>query len=126
MTRVAIPIFLDRVSPRLDCARRMIILEIEKNRLVDKRELDISHWLPDEKIIQLNRMGVRQLICGGIRLEDRDGLNRFGIQVTSALYGKVETVIKEYLSGNLHGPCCRARKARDARKMCSRKGLTKL
>ena len=78
MIKVAIPIFLDRISPRLDCARRMIILEIEKNRLVDKRELDISHWLPDEKIIQLRQLGIGQLICGGIRDQDRMGLNQFG------------------------------------------------
>jgi predicted Fe-Mo cluster-binding NifX family protein len=125
MIKVAIPIFLDRISPRLDCARRLLILEIEKNRLVDKRELDISHWPPDEKIIQLSRMGIRQLICGGLRLEDRDGLNRFGIQVASALYGEVESVIKEYLNGNLQVPCCRAQERRPGRKMCHRKGLPK-
>ena len=88
MIKVAIPIFLDRISPRLDCARRILILDIEKNRLVDKRELDISHWPPDEKIFQLKQMGIAQLICGGLRLEDRIGLNRFGIRVASPLSGK--------------------------------------
>jgi predicted Fe-Mo cluster-binding NifX family protein len=125
MMKVAIPVFLDRISPRLDCARKLLILEIENNRLVGKRELDISHWPPDEKIIQLSRMGIGQLICGGIRLEDREGLNRFGIQVASALYGEVETVIKDYLSGSLPGPCCQAREGRQGRKMCYRKGFTK-
>lgn len=125
MMKVAIPVFLDRISPRLDCARKLLVLEIEENRLMEKRELDISHWPADEKIIQLSRMGIRQLICGGLRLEDRDGLNRFGIQVASALYGEVETVIKEYLRGSLNVSCCRARKGRPGRKMCHRKGLTK-
>ena len=117
MMKVAIPIFLDRISPRLDCARKLLVLEIEKDRLVEKREMDISHWLPDEKIIYLKRLGIRQLICGGIRLEDRNGLNRFGIQVASPLYGEVDTIIKEYLSGKLNMPCCRVRK-RKGRRRC--------
>ena len=63
----------------------LLVLEIEKNQLVDKREFDISHWGPDEKIIYLRQLGIRQLICGGIRLEDINGLNRFGIQVAYSL-----------------------------------------
>ena len=118
MMKVAIPVFLDRISPRLDCARKLLVLEIEKNQLVDKRELDISHWPPDEKIFQLRQLGIEQLICGGIRLEDRNGLNRFGIQVAYPLYGEVDTIIKEYLGGKLNVPCCRARKRRGRRGRC--------
>ena len=118
MMKVAIPIFLDRISPRLDCARKLLVLEIEKDQLVEKRELDISGWPPDEKIIYLKRLGIRQLICGGIRLEDRNGLNRFGIQVASALYGEVDTIIKEYLENKLNVPCCRARKRKGRRRGC--------
>lgn len=114
--KVAIPIFLDRISPRLDCARKLLILEIEKDRLVDKRELDISQWAPDEKIVYLNRMGISQLICGGIRLEDLSGLHRFGIQVASPFYGEVDTIIKEYLSRRLNLPCPRVRPRKGRRK----------
>jgi predicted Fe-Mo cluster-binding NifX family protein len=83
-------------------------MEVENERMVDKRELDISQWAADKKIEYLNKMGISQLICGGIRLEDRSGLHRFGIQVTSPLYGEVDTIIKEYLSGRLTLPCPRA------------------
>ena len=125
MMKMAIPIFLDRVSPRLDCARRMLILHIEKNQLVDKRELDISRWPPDKKIFQLRQLGIEQLICGGLRLEDKIGLTRFGIRVASPLYGEVDSIIKEYLSGKLNMPCCRGGKGRQRGKTCRRKGLTK-
>jgi predicted Fe-Mo cluster-binding NifX family protein len=106
MTKVAIPIFLDRISPRLDCARRMLILHIEKNRLLDKREMDISHWEPDEKITQLRHMGIEQVICGGLRLEDRIHLNRFGIRVASPIFGEIDTVIDAFLKGALRWPGC--------------------
>jgi predicted Fe-Mo cluster-binding NifX family protein len=125
MMKVAIPIFLDRISPRLDCARKLLILEIEKDRLVDKRELDISHWGPDEKIFYLSKMGINQLICGGIRIEDRSGLHRFGIQLASPLYGEVNTIIQEYLNGKLKVSCCHGGKGRPRGKTCRRKGLNK-
>ena len=125
MIKLAIPIFLNRISPRLDCARRLLILHIEKNQLMDKRELDISRWAPDEKIFQLRQLGIEQLICGGLRLEDRIGLTRFGIRVASPLYGEVDTIIKEYLSGKLILPCCQGGKGRQREKTCRRKGLGK-
>lgn len=115
ITKVAIPVFLNRVSPRLDCARKILILDIEKDRLLEKRELDISQWPPDDKIILLKGMGIDQLICGGLRIQDRSGLSRLGIKVAAPLYGEVKTVIKEYLNGKLMMTCCRANKRKGRR-----------
>jgi predicted Fe-Mo cluster-binding NifX family protein len=112
MMKVAIPVFLDRISPRLDCARKLLVLEVEKDRILEKKELDISHWPPDKKIFYLREMGIKELICGGLRLQDRGGLRRFGIQVTSPLYGEVEAIIEAYINGNLSTSCCRAQKRR--------------
>ena len=116
--KLAIPIFLNRISPRLDCAKQLLILEVDNDRLFDKRVLDISQWAPDEKIEFLKKMGINQLICGGIRLEDRSGLHRLGIQVVSPLYGEVDTIIKKYLSGRLALSCPRARLRKGRRKRC--------
>ena len=118
MIKVAIPIFLDRISPRLDCARRMLILHIEKNQLVEKKELDISHWPPDEKIIHLKQMGVDQLICGGIRIGDKNGCRHFGIQVTSSFYGEVKPIIENIINGKFNMPFCRGKKRRRRRGTC--------
>jgi len=118
MIKVAIPVFLDRISPRLDCARKLLILEIEKTRLVDKSELDISHWPPDKKINHLRQMGIGQLICGGIRAEDKIGLNRFGIQVASPIFGELDTVIGDFLKGTLKIPFCPRRRRQRGKRRC--------
>ncbi len=118
MTKVAIPVFLDRVSPRLDCARRLLVLQIENNRLVEKRELDISPWPPNEKIIHLRQLGIDQLICGGIRDQDRMGLHHWGIDVAFSVFGEVDRIIGDYLQGNLKVPCCRGRKGRRRQRKC--------
>jgi len=118
MVNVAIPVFLDRISPRLDCARKLLVLKIDANQLVERSELDISHWPPDEKIIQLRQMGIDQLICGGIRNEDRIGLNHLGIEVASSIYGEVDWIIREYLQGNIKVTCCRCRKRRQRMRKC--------
>jgi predicted Fe-Mo cluster-binding NifX family protein len=106
MTKVAIPVFLDRISPRLDCAKRMLVLYIEENRLLDKREMDISNWPADSKVTHLKEMGVEQVICGGLRLEDRFLLNHAGILVAAPIYGEIETVIASFLKGRLKRSCC--------------------
>jgi hypothetical protein len=119
MNKVAIPVFLDRISPRLDCAKRMLVLYVEENRLLDKREMDISRWSPDEKTTRLKDLGIVQVICGGIRQEDRFNLNRCGIQVVSPIFGEISTVIEAFLKGALKGPGCPCPR-RQGRKM---KGL---
>ena len=101
MTKVAMPVFLDRISPRLDCAKRMLILYIEENRLLDKIEMDISDWSPDAKIMRLKEMGVDQIICGGLRMEDRFLLNHSGILVASPIFGEINTIIDNFLKGAL-------------------------
>ena len=108
MRRVAIPVFLDRVSPRLDCAGKLLILGIQGTQLAERSELDIRHWAPDEKIFNLRQLGIQEIICGGIRYEDRTGLQRLGIQVFAPVFGEVQTIIEQYLDGVL-GPstCCR-------------------
>lgn len=116
--KVAIPVFLDRVSPRLDCARRLLLLDIENDRLREKKEMDISHWPPDEKVLNLKRLGVEQVICGGLRLQDRRGLHRCGIQVASPFFGEVKFIIQNYLNGKLPLSGCRAQNRR-RRKRCT-------
>jgi len=106
MTKIAIPIFLDRISPRLDCAKRMLILHVEENRLLNKKEMDISQWPPDSKAVRLKDMGVEQVICGGLRHEDRLLLNHSGILLASPIFGEIESVINALLKGKLKRSCC--------------------
>jgi len=107
MRRVAIPVFLDRVSPRLDCAGKLLILGIQGTQLTERRELDIRHWTADEKIFNLRQLGIQEIICGGIRQEDRTGLQRLGIQVFAPVFGEVQTIIEHYLEGALAPSTCR-------------------
>ena len=118
MVKVAIPVFIDRVSPRLDCARRLLVLKIDRERLVEKAELDISQWQPEEKITRMNHLGINQIICGGIRQQDRAGLTRCGIQVASSIYGEVDSIIGDYLQGRLKGCCCQNRKRKGRERKC--------
>jgi predicted Fe-Mo cluster-binding NifX family protein len=115
MPKVAIPIFFNRVSPRLDCARQVLVLEIGKNGRMRRSELDISQWQPDEKIYYLHRLGVEEVICGGIRHEDRAGLNQLGIRISSPVFGEVGEVIQGYLAGTLGNPCRRMRRKQGRR-----------
>jgi hypothetical protein len=106
MRRVAIPVFLDRVSPRLDCAGKLLILGVQGTQLAERSELDIRRWAPDEKIFNLRQLGIQEIICGGIRYEDRTCLQRLGIQIFSPVFGEVQTIIKQYLKGVLEPfPC---------------------
>lgn len=86
--------------------------------MAERSELDIRHWTPEEKIFNLRQLGIQEIICGGIRYEDRTGLQRLGIQIFAPVFGEVQTIIEHYLNGVLEpSTCCRRnRKRRPGRK----------
>jgi predicted Fe-Mo cluster-binding NifX family protein len=121
MFKLGIPVFLNRIAPRLDCARKLLVLGIEGDRLVARAEFDISHWPPNEKITHLERLGVEKVICGGLRLEDKADLQRLGIQVLAPVFGEVDRILQDYLEGQLERmACCQGQRQRRRRRSCIR------
>ena len=87
--------------------------------MAERSELDIRHWTPEEKIFHLRQLGIQEIICGGIRYEDRIGLQRLGIQIFAPVFGEVQTIIEQYLNGVLEpSTCCRRNRKRSPGSKC--------
>lgn len=125
MVKVAIPIFGDRISPRFDCARQILVLELRGKEIFGRQEISKEGWLPYSEAAAMKELGINTVICGGIRHWDLFSLKGQGIRVIPHVFGEIDNVINLFLAGKLKpeppypGPrkrCCYARRKYHASK----------
>lgn len=99
--KVAIPVFGNRVSSRLDCSESILLVSIEDGTIVRRQETRWTHVNPLEKIRLLAQEGVGVLICGGLTETCANMLHDTGIEVIPWVRGEVEVVLFQFMKGTL-------------------------
>ena len=64
--RVAIPVFRARISPALDTCTRVLLIDLEEKREIERREIYLDEFSLSERVNILQNAGVETVICGGI------------------------------------------------------------
>lgn len=99
--RLAIPTWNERVSPVFDVARHLLVVDVEDNAEVSRREAVIEEMSLAGREKQLADQGVDVLICGAISQSLERMLASVGVTVISNTCGFVEEVLRALLSGQL-------------------------
>ena len=99
--RIAIPIWDDKISPVLDTASRLLIVEVEDQREESRFEtyLDVQD-LPG-RCFRIQGLGVDILICSAISRPFLRRLMASGIKIIPGISGHPEDVLEAYLKGTL-------------------------
>ena len=98
MTRIAITVSNDRISPVFDVARSLLL--VDDGQRVASAELKSA--FPPERAGELAALGVDLLICGAISRFQEMALRGQGVEVLPWLAGDVDEVIEAYHSGRLN------------------------
>lgn len=98
---IALPTYGQMISPRFDCAPVLLLVQTEKSRISERREvrLETIHWRRRTSLIA--EQGVKVLLCGGIRRCDYYDLLAAKIEVIAGLTGRFEEILIDYLAGRL-------------------------
>ncbi len=99
--RIAIPIWGDKVSPVLDTASRLLIVEIEGQTETSRFEAYPGKRDLWKRCVFIQDMGVDVLICGAVSLPFVNILEACDISVIPDISGRPEEVLKAYIEGNL-------------------------
>jgi predicted Fe-Mo cluster-binding NifX family protein len=94
---IAIPVFGSEISPRFDCAKRVLLAHIEGGQVrewhtVEMKETNSLHWAKN-----LFQWKVQQVICGGIDDFSLRMLNGLGIRVSPWMSGDARQVLEKFL-----------------------------
>jgi predicted Fe-Mo cluster-binding NifX family protein len=100
--KVAIPLFGDRISSRLDCSECILLVDIDRGRIITRQEMRWAHTNFIEKIHLLHEEDVKVLICGGLTEACSNMLRDAGIGVLPWIRGNVEEVLCKFVNGTLH------------------------
>jgi predicted Fe-Mo cluster-binding NifX family protein len=100
--KIAIPLFIDRISPRFDFAPTLRLLNIEGNKIVESREISCEGWNDGKRVSKLGELGVDTLICGGLPNHLMGLLNHNGIKVIPWVAGNANEAQALFLQGRLN------------------------
>ena len=102
--RIAIPIWDTKVSPVLDTASRLLIVEIENRNEASRFEIYLDEQDLPRTCFRIQGMDVDTLICGAISRHFARMLKGSGINVIPEISGQAEEVLEAYLQGELFNP----------------------
>jgi len=99
--KIAIPQWKGRISPVLDEASKVLLVEIKDHREQHRQENTLipSHaWARAKAIRQL---GAEVLICGAVSRQLEAALRSAGIQVICNICGPIDAVLSAFCEGRL-------------------------
>ena len=101
MKTIALSVFGDRISSRLDVAEKVMIVKVENNSIKTKEVHFLDSLDTLKKLDALVQLNPDILICGGITDLCKKKLSNNKIKVIPWVQGDNEHVLKLYLEGLL-------------------------
>jgi len=102
--KIAMPVWEDRISPLLDVAKQLLVVEVEDRHKQVRQKVAMEDIWPSNRVSQIVDLGIEVLICGGISRFLGDLLHASGIVVISQIKGEPDQVLDGYLRGDINSP----------------------
>lgn len=102
--KVAVTVWEDRISPVFDASRRLLIAEIENDRVVNQSFVIFDPELPSDLTKTLTALDVPVLICGAVSQVPANIIAADGITLIPFIAGEVDRVLDVYAKGNPLAP----------------------
>jgi predicted Fe-Mo cluster-binding NifX family protein len=103
MKTIALSIFGNRISSRLDVAEKLMIIKVENTTIKNKETLLLDSADILKKLDTLVKLKPDVLICGGLTNLCEKKLSNYNIRVIPWIKGDTEYILKLYLNGMLIG-----------------------
>jgi predicted Fe-Mo cluster-binding NifX family protein len=99
--KVGIPFWENKVSPVLDTASRLLVVETEGGRVISRFELYLDERDLAKRGLRIQGLGLETLICGAVTRHFSDMLTSYGIHIVSGISGQPDEVLGAWFSGKL-------------------------
>ena len=113
--RIAIPIWGNKISPLLDTASRLLIVELGAEGETSRYQILLDEANISRRSLRIRSLNIDTLICGAVSRPFFRMLLSAGIDIIPDISGDPENVLKAYLNGDIfHSkfmmPGCRRRR----------------
>ena len=100
--RIAVPIWEDKISPVLDAASRLLVIDLEDRKESSRFEIYMDEQDLSRRCLRIQGLGLDTLICGAVSRPFLRMLNASGINIIPGISGPAEAVLRSYLHGSLY------------------------
>jgi predicted Fe-Mo cluster-binding NifX family protein len=101
---IAIPIWEKGVSPVLDTAARLLVVESAGNKETSRHEVLLDSVELVRRCEKIQNLKIDVLICGALSKQFEWLLLSSGLQVIAWVSGKAEEILEAYLHGKIYDP----------------------
>jgi predicted Fe-Mo cluster-binding NifX family protein len=102
--KIALPVWENKISPVLDTASRLLIVEIKEGGEISRFEVFLDERNPSRRCHRILGMGVNAVICGAVTRHFSEMLKASGIKLIPGISGQPDDVLHACLEGNLEQP----------------------
>ncbi len=95
--RIAISIWGNKISPVLDTASKLLIIENENQKESLRFEANLLEQDMAQRCSFIRGLNIDVLICGAVSRQLSGMLTAFGIEIISGISGPVQDVLDAYL-----------------------------
>jgi len=99
--RVAIPTWQGWVSPVLDVARTLLVVDLDAGVERERRNESLTEVGVPARVGRLQAMSINVIICGAVSWPLEQALTSSGMQVIPHVCGNVDEVLRAYLTKRL-------------------------
>jgi len=99
--RIAIPIWEDKISPVLDTASKLLVIDDETQKESFRFEASLRELDMSQRSSFIRKLDLDVLICGAVSRQFSEMLKACGIKIISGISGPAEDVLDAYLQGAL-------------------------
>ena len=99
--KIAIPVWENKVSPVLDTASRLMVVELKEKGPGSRFEIYLDERDLSRRCLRIQDLCVDTLICGAVTRYFSEMLKASGIKLIQGISGQPEAVLNAYLDGTL-------------------------
>jgi len=99
--KIAISVWEDKISPVLDTASKLMVIENSNQREATRFEVYLLEQETSKRGSFIRGLDLDVLICGAVSRQLSGMLKASGIEVISGISGPSEEIIEAYLQGTL-------------------------
>jgi len=102
--KLAIPIYNVNVSNVFDFAHKLLLVDIENSKEINRSEVVLDSQLLPQRVALLKTIGTDVLVCGAISRPLADMVMASGIEIFPYITGHIDNVLQAYMTGQLSNP----------------------
>lgn len=99
--RIALAAHEGRISPVLDVARRLVIIDLQDDREAGRQEAALAGASVAARVASVQELGVDVLLCGALSRPLEAALVAAGVRLIPHICGDVDEIAEAFRSGNL-------------------------